>query len=147
MLKISEKMKEKIKKAQSAEEVAVLLRPSGVDEVMATQIWNELSGYLDDKQLSVDELESISGGADRDWLSDGCAATVKAESWCGSNDSCHLWDVTYDHEPVKLICPKCGINLYLDHVDYAHFVGNDPKGFDTYHYRCKKCGYNIVHKL
>ena len=28
----------------------------------------------DGTDLSTDELEAVSGGADRDWLTDGCAA-------------------------------------------------------------------------
>lgn len=140
MANISHELKEKIKMAHSAEEVAALLRPSGVDETLATQIWNELSGHRDDKELSLDELETISGGADRDWAKDGCAATYEYDSWCDSNDWCYFFDVTYDHPLTNAICPVCGTNLYVDWTDYA----TNPSD-DVTHCRCKKCGYTKAH--
>ena len=76
-----------------------------------------------------------SSAADRDWLTDGCAATVEPKSWCDSNDSCIWWDVTYDHEPANVICPKCGAFMYVNWVDYDPNPSND-----TYHYKCKNCG-------
>ncbi len=133
MTRIPDELKEKIMNAQSAEEVAALLKPSGVDEALATQIWSEISTHRDDKELSPDELDAIAGGADRDWLTDGCAATVEPGSWCGSNDACHKWDVVYDHKPSKNTCPVCRINLYLDHEEHSSEI--------TIYYRCIKCGY------
>ena len=136
MAHISKELKNRIIKARSADEVAALLRPSGVDDALAARIWNELSANRDDRQLSLDELEAISGGdADRDWLTDGCAATVEPNSWCGSNDSCIWWDVTYDHEPANIHCPNCGAIMYINWVDYY----TDPS-HDVYHYKCKNCG-------
>ena len=73
-----------------------------MDESKAGQIWNEISSHRKDKELSLDELEAVSGGADRDWLTSGCAATVEPGSWCDSNDMCHVWDVTYDHIPTVI---------------------------------------------
>ncbi|MBQ9900871.1 MAG: hypothetical protein IJM51_00575 [Clostridia bacterium] len=88
----------------------------------------------------MDELEAVSGGADRDWAKDGCAATVEAESWCRSNDWCKYWDVTYDNEPVGSHCPVCGTYLYIEKTEY------DPaSGDDIYYYRCKNCGYGEVY--
>ena len=43
-------------------------------------------------------LEAVSGDADRDNLTDGCAATVKKDCWCSLDDSCWHWEVTYDNE-------------------------------------------------
>ena len=34
----------------------------------------------DGKELSLDELETVSGGEDRNWLKEGCAATAEAGS-------------------------------------------------------------------
>ena len=63
------------------------------------------------------------------------AASVEPKSWCDSNDSCIWWDVTYDHEPANVICPKCGAFMYVNWVDYDPNPSND-----TYHYKCKNCG-------
>ena len=43
------------------------------------QIWEEIyrKREKDGKELSLDEPESVSGGADRDYLKDGCAVTVE----------------------------------------------------------------------
>lgn len=52
-----------------------------------------------------DEQEAVSGGADRDWIKDGCSASMEEHSRCGSDDKCIWIDVTYsnyDH------CPKGG---------------------------------------
>ncbi len=132
---MKEEFKSKLLQAQSAEEVAGLLKNAGMDESKAGQIWNEISSHRTEKELSLDELAAVSGGADRDWLTDGCAASVEPDSWCGSNDSCHYWDVTYTHEPAKVICPNCGAYMYLNWVDYATRPSDD-----IYHYKCKNCG-------
>ncbi|MBE6725377.1 MAG: hypothetical protein E7576_09345 [Ruminococcaceae bacterium] len=132
---MKEEFKSKLLQAQSAEEVAGLLKNAGMDESKAGQIWNEISSHRTEKELSLDELAAVSGGADRDWLTDGCAASVEPDSWCGSNDSCHYWDVTYTHEPAEVICPNCGAYMYLNWVDYATRPSDD-----IYHYKCKNCG-------
>ena len=137
---MNEALKSRLLGAENAEQAADILKKAGqaaTPEDIA-HLWDEIGSYRKDKALSLDELESVSGGADRDWLTDGCAATVEAGSWCGSNDSCYEWDVTYDHYPVKNLCPICGINLYLDHVKRHHHPG---EGDDTYFYRCNKCGH------
>ncbi len=132
---MQEEFKSKLLQAQSEEEVAGLLKNAGMDESTAGQIWSEISSHRAEKELSLDELESVSGGYDRDWLTDGCAATVEPKSWCDSNDSCIYFDVTYKHEPANVICPKCGAFMYVNWVDYD----TNPSD-DTYHYKCKNCG-------
>lgn len=59
------------------------------------------------KELDEKELESVSGGkawgeggcpsGDRGYAyyKENCKATVEPGSWCGSNDYCDKWDVTY----------------------------------------------------
>ena len=84
-------------------------------------------------------MESVSGGADRDWLTDGCAATVEPNSWCGSDDACWIWDVTYDHEPANINCPNCKSFMYVNWVDYS----TNPSD-DVFHYKCKNCGFEKV---
>ncbi|MBQ2070525.1 MAG: hypothetical protein II467_06315 [Bacilli bacterium] len=49
------------------------------------------------QKLDLDELDAVSGGADRDWSKQGCAATCEEGSWCWSNDRCSIFDVTYDN--------------------------------------------------
>lgn len=75
-----------------------------------------------------------SGGADRGWLIVGCAATLEGGSWRGSNDSCYNRDVTCQHEPKELRCPRCGTGLYLE---YRYPAPGTPLN----HYRCNNCGY------
>ena len=62
----------------------------------------------DGKELSLDELETVSGGEDRNWLKEGCAATVEAGSWCGRVDAeldrmKQVVDARTDMEPFALI--------------------------------------------
>ena len=92
----------------------------------------------DGTNLSADELEAVSGGADRDWLTDGCAATVEPGSWCGTNDKCVKIYVTYDHAPEKDKCPECGAFMYIYHTHLV-YAGGNAKAFN--YYRCPKCGY------
>ena len=135
MLNLTSELKSKLLKAESAEEAAALLRPSGVDDALATQIWNELCAHRGDKELSLDELEAVSGGADRNWATQGCAATVEYGSWCDSNDYCSIWDVTYDNPPLGSKCPNCGTSLYRSYeIDYPYMR-------EVAYKRCKNCGY------
>lgn len=76
-IEINEELKSRLRKAQSAEEAFALLKEKGADAPLAERIWNEIRAGREDKQLSLDELESVSGGSDRDWAKDGCAATVE----------------------------------------------------------------------
>ena len=87
-----------------------------------------------DKELSLDELEAVSGGADRNWVTDGCAATVEYGSWCDSNDKCIVWDVTYEFQPTGHLCPNCGKNMYQQN---SISLGG---GKYEDQYRCKYCG-------
>ncbi len=80
----------------------------------------------------------MSGGWEwwaRDWLRDGCAAAAEPDSRCGSNDARCIRDVTYDHEPAIILCPKGGEYRFVKEVDYDA----DP-GDDTYHYKRRICG-------
>ena len=126
-MSLSDEQKNRLLQARSAEEVAALLREAGVDVQLAERLWAELTHKLeaDSEELSPDELEAVSGGADRDWLKDGCAATVEPYSWCKSNDACFIVDVVYAHQPVG-ICPYCGGYQY-SRPSVAEYV-------------CAKCG-------
>lgn len=133
-MKLTQELKAKLVKAQSAEEVTVLLRETGAGEDLSEQLWKEMKVYHEDKQLDLDELEAVSGGADRDWRSDGCAATVEPGSWCSAIDSCIWLDVTYDFQPTDHLCPNCGKYMYKQ--DTISRGGNKYED----QYRCKFCG-------
>ena len=135
MKKLTDELKATLRSAKSEKEAAALLKDAGVDEPLAGRLWNELSRSREEKELDIDELETVSGGADRDWLKEGCAATVEAGSWCGTNDKCVWIDVQYDHVPVKDTCPQCGGQMYLDRTEVVR------KG-EAYDYcKCLRCGY------
>ena len=95
---MNEALKSRLLGAENAEQAADILKEAGqtVTAEDIAHLWDEISSYRKAKELSLDELEAVSGGADRDWLTDGCAATVEPKSWCDSNDSCIWWDVTYN---------------------------------------------------
>ncbi len=88
-------------KAQNAGQVMDILTRFGQEcsAEDAEQIWQEIEHHKVDykEEISFEELEAVSGGWDRDPKTEGCAATVEVGSWCGSNDLCLLWDVTYKH--------------------------------------------------
>ena len=133
MLNITNELKAKLLAAESAEEVTELLKADGQETPpeVAARLWEEIkkARKQDGKELSLDELEAISGGgSDRDWPTDGCAATVEPLSWCDSNDSCIYWDVRYTHAPYTHTCPKCGAFMY---VDFSYL---------RKYYKCKYCG-------
>ena len=89
MAELSNELKAKLKKSQSIEEVTELLKADGQDEALVEKIWHELEAMHDqeDKDLSLDELDAVAGGAKhRDWLEDGCAATVEPGSDCWGTD-------------------------------------------------------------
>ena len=136
MLNITNELKAKLLAAKSEEELAVLLKDAGVDKPAAKRIWAELTNKreADGKELSLDELEAIGGGADRDFLKDGCAATMEPGSWCGSNDCCYFWDVTYDNEPTKTSCPFCGSDPMVT------WTMRDSEGI---YIICSNCGNTI----
>ena len=132
-----EELKKKAMEAASVEEIMEIVRSAGeeITEEEAKQLFEKAQGRKEDKALSLDELESVSGGSDRDWAKDGCAATVEYGSLCGSDDYCNIWDVTYDHPPLGSKCPNCGTSLYRSYeIDYPYMR-------EVAYKRCKNCGY------
>ena len=116
---ISDELKAKLAKANSLQQTKEILKDHS--DINAEQVWKEMekhrSGRAD--KLELDELDAVSGGADRDWVKDGCAATCEVSSWCWSNDYCMAWETTYDnfwatcpdgHEHVFQgdVCTRCG---------------------------------------
>ena len=124
---MNDDLKMKLSKANSLEEVQTILgENSGLD---INQVWKEIEKhrYAKSEKLDLSELDAVSGGA-RDWRKEGCAATCEPGSWCGSNDFCHVWDVTYDyfwdccpdghaHDFVDNVCARCGYHKggYIPH--------------------------------
>ena len=117
---LSNELKAKLNEAKSLEEVKEIVKDR--PDLNAEHIWQELERHqsAESEKLDLEELEAVSGGADRDWQKDGCAATCEETSWCWSNDFCTIFDVTYDnfwrtcpdgHEHVYNggdVCVRCG---------------------------------------
>ena len=113
-------LQESLKGAKNLDEVKAILQ--GHPELNPERVWQEIDSHRSNvsEKLDLNELDAVSGGADRDWQKDGCAATCEQSSWCGSNDFCQIWDVTYDnfwrtcpdgHEHVFNngdVCVRCG---------------------------------------
>lgn len=61
---IEKELKEKLAKAKNREEVTDILKAEGQDVSDADRIWNEIekSRKEEEKSLSLDELEAVSGG-------------------------------------------------------------------------------------
>ena len=127
---MNKELKEKLIDAKSLEEVKDILKDCS--DLEAEHIYQEIEHHrsLQKEKLDLDELDAVSGGSDRNWVKDGCAATCEEGSWCWSNDKCEIWDVTYsdfwskcpdghEHEyDVFNTCVRCG------HVAGGDFVFN-----------------------
>lgn len=113
-------LKNRLSDAKDLGEVKSILPDASISD--SERIWAEIERHrsTQSEKLDLDELDAVSGGADRDWKRDGCAATAESTSWCWSNDSCMVWDVTYDnfwvccpdgHDHVyngNRVCVRCG---------------------------------------
>ena len=122
-----DELKGKLNEANSLGEVKDILKD--YPELDADRVYEEISRHrsVNSKKLDLDELDAVSGGADRSWTKDGCAATCEYNSWCGSNDFCYVFSVTYDdfwatcpdghkHVYEHGQCVRCG---YLRHDGHA----------------------------
>ena len=134
MVTYRNELAKKILQASDAGEIMKLFEAEGekITAEQAVRLFEKAQKQKEQQELSLDELESVSGGSDRDWIKDGCAATVEINSWCGSNDMCYCWDVTYDNPPVAT-CEKCGGLMVYSGKD------NQDKL-----YTCVRCGY-VLH--
>lgn len=139
--------KKQLFEAQSIEEVSQILKERGVEED-AEKIWRKISDLREKegKNLSLNELEAVAGGtANRDWLKDGCAATVEPDSNCWSNDGgCMVLDNSYAFKPCYTHCVGCGAKY-----TYQSSFATDISGGRAYKYECRECGktyyYNSRH--
>ena len=116
---LDNELKQRLDDAQNLEEVKEIIADS--PELDANRLWEELENHRSAKseKLDLNELDAVSGGADRDWKKEGCAATCEPDSWCWSNDECVCFDVTYDnfwvccpdghdHDFMDNTCTRCG---------------------------------------
>ncbi len=122
-------------KSRSPEEAAAILRENGVQisDEDAGKLYDTIHLYysLDTTELSDDELNAISGG-NRDYATEGCAATVEPGSECwGTDGGCAFVNITYTHPPTTYCCRKCGAHVYT--YEPGH-------GIYRYVYRCPRCG-------
>ena len=113
-------LERRLMNAESLEDVEALL--SDRSDIDPKRAWEEVENHRSGsaEKLDLQELDAVSGGADRDWVKDGCAATCEVGSWCWSNDQCQIWDVTYsnfwakcpdghEHEyNIFTVCKRCG---------------------------------------
>ena len=128
---------EKFMNAQSVEEVAELLKVDGMDVAGAKRAWEEVCYEREhqDEELSLDELDAVAGGSSRDWLEEGCAATVEPDSYCwGTDAGCVFINVNYAIMPDWHSCDFCGAK-YTMKFDFNTFGRNH-----TPEYKCRECG-------
>ena len=111
---LNNELKSNLANAETLEEVEALLE--GKPNLDPKKVYEELRRHRskEAEKLDLEELDAVSGGFDRDWLSDGCAATCERSSWCSSNDWCQIWDVTYDH--FWDTCPDGHKHIFQDNV-------------------------------
>lgn len=138
MTQISKEVTAKLVTAKNYEEAMKILADNGLtltDEELAT-INKEFDALPSEGELSVDELEAISGGW-RDWLTEGCYATVEANSTCAySNDNCLIVYHHYDHGPYPFQwCNKCHCQMGLLCLEQ---MPGDIRYSDKL--KCPKCG-------
>ena len=119
---MNNELKAKLAEAKSLDEAKEILK--GREDIDAERAWREIENHRSSKseRLDFEELDAVSGGADRDWEKDGCAATCEWTSWCGSNDNCVFFDVTYSN--FWRTCPD----------GHDHVFDNDGN--------CVRCGYS-----
>ncbi|MBR4577212.1 MAG: hypothetical protein IKO25_08405 [Clostridia bacterium] len=108
--------------AQSREEVESLLKAEGITDPTPDEVWAKIqeknATETEVKALSFDELDDVAGGSiaiggDRDWFTEGCAATVEAGSNCwGTDGGCSISNIHYYTMP-NYTCPKCGKDCHF----------------------------------
>ncbi len=119
MIIISDEQKEKLKNAKSPEEISSILKE-------------------DEPELSLDELEAVSGGVTtRNWSKDGCAATVEEGSNCwGTDGGCTLINIKYTSVYES---NRCSVNTTHPCV-YELIDSYVKSGCTEEHYKCIWCG-------
>ncbi|MCR5664488.1 MAG: hypothetical protein K6G17_06380 [Oscillospiraceae bacterium] len=132
MAELSKELYSKLLLADSQEEVTALLKAGGREDVPAQEVWEKVQQRRaqDGMELSLDELADVAGG--RDWMQEGCAATVEPGSDCwGTDGGCDLCNIEYTNLPTDN-CPKCG--------KLSARVASSCMNISTYTYTCRYCG-------
>ena len=142
-LKIDGELRSRLFKAQSAEQVMEIIKESGqeIKAEDAEHMFQEISKFQAGSELSADELEAVSGGY-RNYIEEGCAATVEPMSDCwGEDGGCLMIHYTYFNSPGFERCPTCNAYVHLDE-DYMIDNGciNDSRNGFFEQYTCPNCG-------
>lgn len=125
-------LEKRLAKAGSVEEVKTIVEGHNekISDEDAKILYNKIKSVDKDAvvELSVNELDAVSGG-NRDYMKDGCKATVEVGSNCLGNDYCALFTTWYIHQPEET-CPKCGRGMGWS------------KSGSLYHIiKCPNCGH------
>ena len=126
---VTEEMRALLANTQSAEQVAEVFASAGkkINQKDAKRLSQEIQHHITDQELSLAELEAVSGGSERNYLEDGCAATVEPGSYCWGTDMCDWVNCTYDNWPASY-CKKCGAVVINKGADGGYW-----------HYECTRC--------
>ena len=142
MSETKKEFESKLLKANSVEDVMAIMKEAGVEtsaeEVQKTFEKVKERNEADGKELSLDELDAVAGGVThRNWIEEGCAATVEPGSDCwGTDGGCTFVNINYGvAEPVDHACPFCGAP-YTVQRSYSTNAG----GGKGYYYKCRVCG-------
>ena len=84
-----QELRRKLIRAKDIEEVRAILGPETTQEEI-DQVWREIEAHRPTnilEEVDDDELEAVSGGADRDWEEQDCSSTTK-EEFCWMDDWC-----------------------------------------------------------
>lgn len=143
-----------LKKSESVEDVIAVFKAEAdgmeLSQADAEEIWKSIQRWkvreqkadqpkkapenlaVESSELSLDELEAVSGGAD--FLHHGCESTVEYGSSCFcESDACSFVYHYYGYKPVEMKCPVCN-EVGADSMDWPDIA------------ICKKCHrtYNYV---
>lgn len=129
----------RLKDARDPDEIRRILTESGYtpSEEAVNNIRELINAETETKcrDLSEDELSAVSGGAtERDYATEGCAATVENDSHCfGTDGGCLIVNIDYIHSPMFQHCPRCGAQTMYRAIQDP---GSDLRSI----YACRTCG-------
>lgn len=131
-IEVNAELRAKLLKAKGAEEMASVLEEAGQQatekeiERLAAEV--QYASEHDGEQLSLNELDAVSGGSSRNYTKDGCVATVEYNSDCwGEDGGCIAVHYSYAGKPVNVRCPKCG-DRYMFKSHYIQYGDQEKIG-------------------
>ena len=139
-----QEFEQKILSAQSADEVAELMKAAGheISDEEAAKLFERAKAQREDRKLDLEELDAVAGGTRGengaepygphggriDWSRYGCAATVEPGSDCwGTDGGCSFFNIEYYNFDYSQKCPAWN----GPHITGAGFNGERW---------CTKCG-------